>query len=141
MSKSNITISGKTLWYQDDPFAIWLRVMALNLKSYRSDDHVWTYETADSWMSMTKMLGVSNVMGVDLDVDFDTFQKAWVLRNIVKRIREIINQLDDGSLDLVARAIGLNVSCSIEEVQEIHNSVEAMLIERLEFLRSDVREV
>jgi hypothetical protein len=78
-------------------------------------------------------------MGVDLDADFETLQKAWVLRDIVKRVRELIEQLDDVAIDLAARSIGLSMSSAIEEIEEIHSSVEAMLIDRLEFLRSDVR--
>jgi hypothetical protein len=101
MSKSNIILSGKSIWCQDEPFAFWLRVMALNLENTPCDDFAWLGEVADDWMTTTRLLGLSNVMGAHLDEDFATFEKAWALHDTAVKVRELLRQLDDCFRDAI----------------------------------------
>jgi hypothetical protein len=62
MSSSSITLAGKTLWFNDEAFAFWLRVMALNLEKCPNDDYAWSSEVADDWMRTTRF-GVGHPRG------------------------------------------------------------------------------
>jgi len=139
MSKSWVQLAGKTVWYHDKSFALWLRVMALNLESYPCHDYAWTQETADDWMNTTRLGPGSNSMGVNLDDDFGSFQQICLLHNVVKRVRETLDQLDNVTMGHVADLLGLEQPCAVDEVQTIARAVDSLLSQRLESIRAETQ--
>lgn len=106
MSKSFAHLSGQTLWFSDEPFAVWLRMMALNLEPPLPGDSAWHNEITDCWLSTSQLVGVSNAMGVHFDEDFSELAKTSVLYRAMRKVDEILRRFDDESFQDAVLALG-----------------------------------
>jgi hypothetical protein len=135
MSKSYVSLAGQTTWYSDEPFAVWLRLMALNIQKNVRGSSGRIIEVTDEWLRTSRLLGVSNVMGVDLDDDFPTYEMACLLRDAVGNLNELLVELNDVTLDQLVRTSGFAASCSVTDLLEIGQDVDVRIQFRLSQLK------
>ena len=135
MSRAWLTLDGTTLWFKDEPFAIWLRSMSLNLESSPSANQSQCLtDLSHAWLLQSELVGVSNVLGVDLD-ELKTSAELCIVHKASMRVQRLLRAFGDVVPSPTLELLGFTGNAASEinthEILQIGDQLELLVKKRL----------